>query len=124
MTAEAINSGRLLSAESYAKMVSPSLRGKTTPVAGCGHGCFEQNIGYTYGLGVVISGNWLLQDPLFSGESAVVEYLPSKQVAIAVDVTYEPAAFDDTTGAYGNVADQHWREIGIAVVPDDPPPTT
>ena len=122
MTAEAINSGRLLSAESYAKMVSPSLRGKTTPVAGCGHGCFEQNIGYTYGLGIVISGDWVLQDPLFSGESAVDAYLPSQDVAIAVAVTYEPAAFDPTTGAYPNAADQLWREVAVKVVPNNPPP--
>jgi hypothetical protein len=71
---------------------------------------------------MVISGDWLLQDPLFSGESAVAAYLPSEKVAIEVAVTYEPAAFDTATGSYSNVADQLWREIGAAVVPSDPPP--
>jgi hypothetical protein len=92
VTAEAINSGKLLSAESYAKLVSTDLWGKTTAVPGCGPGCFVQSVGYTFGLGVVISGNWLLQDPLFSGESAVEAYLPSQKMVIAVAVTYEPEA--------------------------------
>ena len=123
VTAEAINSGKLLSAGSYAQMVAPNLRGKTSTVPGCGPGCFQQSVGYTYGLGIVISGDWLLQDPLFSGESAVEAYLPSQKVAIALAVTYKPAAFDATTGAYNNVADQLWRQIAIKVVPSDPPPT-
>jgi hypothetical protein len=70
----------------------------------------------------VISGDWLLQDPLFSGESAVGAFLPAQDVAIAVAVTYEPAAFDATTGNYPNTADQLWREIALKVVPDNPPP--
>ncbi|GAA3102348.1 serine hydrolase domain-containing protein [Pseudonocardia yunnanensis] len=122
VTAAAINSGQLLSPESYAKMVSTELRGRTTAIAGCA-ACFDQNIAYTYGLGVVISGNWLLQDPLFSGESAVEAYLPSQKIAIAVAVTYQPEAFDPTTGAYSNVADKLWRQIAAQVAPSDPPPT-
>jgi CubicO group peptidase (beta-lactamase class C family) len=121
VTARAINSGRLLSPESYQKSASTELRGKTSAVAGC-TACFEQNIGYTYGLGVVISGDWLLQDPLFSGESAVDAYLPSADIAIAVAVTYQPAAFDPTTGCYLNSADQLWREVAAKVIPDNSPP--
>jgi CubicO group peptidase (beta-lactamase class C family) len=122
VTAAAINSGQLLSPESYARMVSTNLRGRTTAIAGCA-ACFDQSIGYTYGLGVVISGNWLLQDPLFSGESAVDAYLPSQKIAIAVAVTYLPDAFDTTSGAYKNVADKLWREIAAQLAPTDPPPT-
>ena len=104
-------------------MVATDLRGKTSSVPGCGAGCFERSVGYTYGLGVVISGNWLLQDPLFLGESAVEAYLPTQKIGIAVAVTYQPEAFDGTTGGYDNVADQLWRQIGIRVAPTDPPPT-
>ncbi len=121
VTARAINSGKLLSPESYQKFASTELRGKTSAVPGC-PACFEQNIGYTYGLGVVISGNWLLQNPLFSGESAVDAYLPAEDVAIAVAVTYRPGAFDATTGNYTNKADDLWREVAAKVVPTDPPP--
>jgi CubicO group peptidase (beta-lactamase class C family) len=120
-TARGLGSGKLLTPQSYAAFTSTDLRGKTSAVPGC-PACFEQSIGYTYGLGVVITGDWLLQDPLFSGESAVEAYLPSQDVAIAVAVTYQPAAFDPTTGAYSNQADQLWREIAVKVVPDNPPP--
>lgn len=120
-TARGIGSGKLLTPESYAKFTSTDLRGRTSAVPGC-PACFEQSVGYTYGLGVVITGDWLEQDPLFSGESAVEAYLPSQDVAIAVAVTYQPAAFDPTTGAYTNQADQLWREIALKVVPDNPPP--
>lgn len=122
VTARAIGSGKLLSPASYQKFAATDLRGKTTAVPGC-PACFEQNIGYTYGLGVVISGDWLLQDPLFSGESAVDAYLPSEDVAIAVAVTYGPeATVNPSSGIYDNSADQLWREIAVKVVPNNPPP--
>jgi hypothetical protein len=42
---------------------------------------------YNYGLGVVLSGSWILQNPLFGGYGAVEAYLPSKKIAIAVVTT-------------------------------------
>jgi CubicO group peptidase (beta-lactamase class C family) len=119
-TAVGIGSGRLLSPESYQKMVSTDLRGKTRKQPGCTT-CFEQDEGYTYGLGIVISGNWLLQNPLFSGYAAAAAYLPSQKVAIAVAVTYAPEAFDDS-GDYPNAAETLFRKIGAELAPDDAPP--
>jgi CubicO group peptidase (beta-lactamase class C family) len=119
-TAVGIGSGKLLSADSYQKMVSTDLRGKTHKQAGCTT-CDEMNDGYTYGLGLVISGNWLLQNPLMSGYSAVSAYLPSQRIAIAVATTYLPEAFDDE-GDYTNAADALFRKIGAVMAPDDAPP--
>lgn len=119
-TAIAIGTGKLLSPESYKAMVSTALRGKTTALPGCTT-CFVQDIGYTYGLGLVITGDWLMQNPLFSGYSASEAYLPSKKIAIAVATTYDQAAFDDT-GAYANEADLLFRRIGAQLAPDDAPP--
>lgn len=119
-TAVGLGSGRLLGAESYKKMVSTDLRGKTRSQPGCST-CFEQTDGYTYGLGIVISGKWLLQNPLFSGQAAVEAYLPSQKVAIAVVVTYAPEAFDDQ-GNYTNQADILFRKIGAEMTPNDAPP--
>jgi hypothetical protein len=120
-TAEKINSGQLLSPESYAKLITTGLRGKTTAVDGC-TSCFPQSVGYSYGFGTVTTGNWVMQNPLFAGESAVDAYLPAQKVAIAVAVTYQPAAFDPTTGNDSNLADKLWRQIGAVVAPSDPPP--
>jgi CubicO group peptidase (beta-lactamase class C family) len=119
-TAVGVGSGKLLSADSYKKMVSTVLRGKTHAQPGCPT-CFEQNEGYTYGLGIVISGDWLLQNPLFSGCAGVEAYLPAQKVAIAVAVTYAPEAFDDQ-GNYSNQGDILFRKIGAVLAPNDAPP--
>ena len=119
-TAAAIGSGKLLSPESHRAMVSPSLRGHTRPQPGC-QTCGAMTEFYTYGLGIVISGNWLLQNPLFGGYSAVGAYLPAQKISIAVAVTYQDAAFD-ADGNYANEADGLFRRIGATIAPDDAPP--
>jgi CubicO group peptidase (beta-lactamase class C family) len=119
-SAAGIGSGKLLSKESYDKMVSTDLRGKTHALPGCTT-CAELNDIYTYGMGIVISGDWLLQNPLFAGEAGVEAYLPSQKIAIAVAVTYQPEAFDDQ-GNYSNAGDTLFRRIGTALAPDQAPP--
>jgi CubicO group peptidase (beta-lactamase class C family) len=119
-TASGIFSGKLLSPQSYQAMVSPQLRGKTHAQPGCPT-CAALNDVYTYGLGVVISGNWLLQNPLFAGYAAVAAYLPSRKIAIAAAVTYDQGAFDNS-GNYSNEADTLFRKIGAQLAPDDAPP--
>lgn len=119
-TAVGIGSGKLLSDDSYQKMVSTDLRGKTRKQPGCTT-CDVMSNGYTYGLGIVISGNWLLQNPMFGGYSAVEAYLPSQKIAIAVAATYLPQAFDDQ-GNYSNAAETLFRRIGAELAPDDAPP--
>ncbi len=119
-TARGIGSGQLLTPDSYKKMVSTDLRGKTHKQPGCTT-CDEMNDIYTYGLGLVISGNWLLQNPLMSGYAALEAYLPSQKIAIAVAVTYAPEAFDDQ-GDYRNEADTLFRRIGAEMAPEDAPP--
>lgn len=119
-SAVGIGSGRLLTADTYKKMVSTDLRGKTHKQPGCTT-CDAMNNIYTYGLGIVISGNWLLQNPLMSGYAALEAYLPSQKIAIAVAATYAPEAFDDQ-GNYRNEADTLFRKIGAELAPDDAPP--
>jgi CubicO group peptidase (beta-lactamase class C family) len=119
-TAVGVGSGKLLSATSYQKMVSTALRGKTHAQPGCPT-CFDQNEGYTYGLGIITSGDWLMQNPLFSGCAGVEAYLPAQKVAIAVAVTYAPEAFDDQ-GNYTNQADILFRKIGAVMAPNQAPP--
>jgi CubicO group peptidase (beta-lactamase class C family) len=119
-SAVGIGSGRLLSADSYKKMVSTDLRGKTHKQPGCTT-CDEMNDVYTYGLGIVISGNWLLQNPLFSGYAALEAYLPSQKIAIAIAITYAPEGFDDQ-GNYKNEADTVFRKVAAELAPDDAPP--
>lgn len=119
-TAVGIGSGKLLRPESYQQMVSTELRGKTRAQPGCTT-CMAMNEGYTYGLGLVISGNWLVQNPMFAGYAAAEGYLPSQKIAIAVATTFAPEAFDET-GDYQNEAEALFRKIGAEMAPDDAPP--
>jgi CubicO group peptidase (beta-lactamase class C family) len=119
-SAVGIGSGRLLTADSYKTMVSTDLRGKTHKQPGCTT-CDEMTDAYTYGLGIVISGNWLVQNPMFGGYGAIEAYLPSQKIAIAAAVTFAPEAFDDQ-GNYSNAADPLFRKIAAELAPDDAPP--
>ena len=118
-SAVAIGTGRLLKPATFQQMITKDLIGKTTKVKGC-LTCFPQTPAYTYGLGIVSTGNWLVQDPLFSGESGAIAYLPSQQVAIALTVTYEPAAFTSLASPK-NSADYLWRVIAAKLAPADAP---
>ena len=119
-TADAVGTGKLLSPASHQARVATTLRGHTKAVTGCAS-CFVQNIGDTYGLGVVISGHWLLQNPAFGGYGAVEGYLPAKKIAIAIAVTYDENA-SDATGSVANRADEMFQTLGAAIAPDDAPP--
>ncbi|MCK0173344.1 serine hydrolase [Mycolicibacterium sp. F2034L] len=119
-TAVAIGSGELLNPESHRLMVSTDLRGRTHAQPGCAT-CAPMTDSYTYGLGVVITGEWLLQNPLMSGYGAVEAYLPSRRIAIAVAVTFEPDAFD-AGGDYSNAAQLMFARIAQHLAPDAAPP--
>ena len=119
-SAAGIGSGVLLSDESHRAMVSPGLRGTGHAQPGCAT-CARQDDVYTYGLGIVISGDWLLQNPMFAGYSASAAYLPAEKIAIATAVTFEPEAFD-AQGDYANAADRLFRRIGAELSPGHPPP--
>ncbi len=126
-TAIAIGTGKGLSPESYKKMISTELRGKTSNFPGCPAACLVQNEQYTFGYGVVLPGNWIMQSPLFSGEAGAFAYLPSQKVAISVVTTFAEDAFKPD-GSYqpavgGNAADVLWREIAkVLVPPNEAPP--
>lgn len=119
-TAVAIGEGTLLSPDSHRAQVGPDLLGFGSALAGC-RTCHTMAERYNYGLGVVRSGDWLLQNPLFSGEAGVMAYLPGKKIAIAVAVTFGEGAFD-AEGNYPNSGDTLFRAIAALLAPDDAPP--
>jgi hypothetical protein len=81
----------------------------------------KQTTLYNYGLGIVRSGSWLLQNPLFAGYAATEAYLPAKKIAIAVAVTFGSGAFD-AQGNYANSSTSIVQEIGAYMAPNNPPP--
>ena len=121
-TADAVGSGRLVSKSCYNAMTGPNLLGFGRAQPNCVPECFKQVRGYNYGLGVVRSGSWLLQNPLLGGYSAAMANLPKRRLSIAVAATFRESAFDDQGNYPGNPSDQLWRMIGAYLAPKDPPP--
>ena len=120
-TAVKVGTGALLSKSSYEAMTAPNLLGFGRKQDNCAPSCGTQTNVYNYGLGIVRSGSWLLQNPMLGGYSATEAYLPSKKIAIAVAVTFAPEAFD-SQGNYKNSSDTVFRSIGAYLAPDDAPP--
>ena len=120
-TAVKVGTGALLSKSSYEAMTGPHLLGFGKKQDNCARSCGPQTNVYNYGLGIVRSGSWLLQNPLLGGYAAVEAYLPSKKIALAVAVTFAPEAFD-SEGNYHNSGDALFRSIGTYLAPDDAPP--
>ena len=118
-TAIAFGTGALLSRTSFKAMTSTDLRGFGFEVPGCDT-CHRQSERYSYGVGLVTTGAWVMQNPMFGGYSAVTAYLPSERIAIAVSVTYKEEAFADN--GPGNQADALFRAIGAQLAPRNAPP--
>lgn len=118
----AIGRGDLLSEESHALQIAPTLRGKTSAVDGCPT-CAPMTEGYTYGYGIVLQGDWLTQNPLFHGFGGMVGYLAADDLVISVAATYEEEAFDPATGGPdGNLAVSVFTAVAAVVAPDSPLP--
>ncbi|MFF2052685.1 serine hydrolase domain-containing protein [Leifsonia sp. NPDC058194] len=122
-TAIAVGTGALLSKASFHAMTDPALIGFGQRQPSCAPSCFPQTERYNYGLGVVRSGDWILQNPSLSGLSATEAYLPSEKVSIAVVVTFEPDAFDADGNYQAYQSTQLFQELGAALAPDHAPPT-
>lgn len=119
-TAVAVGTGKLLSRSSYEAMTGPNLLGFGHAQDNC-DACFTQIPIYNFGLGVVRSGSWIMQNPLLSGYSATEAYLPSQKIAIAVATTFSPGAFN-SQGVEPNASDTIFRSIGGYIAPHDAPP--
>jgi CubicO group peptidase (beta-lactamase class C family) len=121
-TAAEVGTGALLSNSSYHAMTDPNLLGFGHAQSSCAPTCFKQTNIYNFGLGVVRSGSWLVQDPLLSGEGSTEAYLPSQKIAIAAVVTFLPGAFD-SQGNYSNSSEQIFQAIAAYLAPNDAPPS-
>jgi CubicO group peptidase (beta-lactamase class C family) len=111
----AVGEGTLLSAESKAAMFE-GLLGFGAPLEGC-NSCHTLDEDLNYGLGVVMHGPWVLQNPMFSGCSGVSGYLPERKISIAVVNTYGEGAFDDQ-GVYTNASVHVFQALADALAPD------
>ncbi len=120
-SAVAIGEGTLLSPESHQAQIAPDLLGFGSPLKGCPN-CHTLDATYNYGLGVVLTGDWIVQNPLFAGCGAVIGYLPAGKIAIAVATTFDEGAFDDQGNYRYSSHAEIFAAIGAYLAPDDSPP--
>ena len=117
-----VGTGSLLSESSYQAMTGPNLVSFGSADPSCAPACRAMTDALNFGLGIVRSGSWLLQAPSLGGYSETMAYLPSQEIAIAVVITFLPAAYD-AQGNNGSSANSIFQSIGALMAPEDPPPT-
>lgn len=116
-SARAIGTGELVSAESYEEQIGPSIVGLGVPTDTCPESvCHEQLPTAHFGIGTVVLGGWVLQNPQFSGYGAVQAYLPSEDLAIATAATQEEGSEEGLNGGM-----EVFKEIAAVLAPDHPP---
>jgi len=120
-TAVAVGEGTLLSPASHEAQIAPDLLGFGSPLKGCPN-CHTLDETYTYGLGVVLTGDWIVQNPLFAGYGAVTGYLPAQKIAVAVATTFGEGAFDDQGNYKYSSHSDIFAAIGTSLAPDHPLP--
>lgn len=122
-SAQAMGSGELLSPESYALMTSRDQATFGGPVDGC-PSCRRGAPNYTYGIGIVAKGDWLLQNPMFAGLAGTAAHLPQEDVTISVFVTFESDAFTAENEWFtANVSTPLFAELAAIMAPDHPVPS-
>jgi CubicO group peptidase (beta-lactamase class C family) len=120
---EIVGDGELLSPETHQAMVGKNLVGFGSPdPTGRCPVCFTNEELRSYGLGVVLLGDWITQTKNFYGSGATGGYLSSEQLTVSVVTTYKAAAFDPTTGAYANTSEAIFSELAAALAPESPLP--
>jgi D-alanyl-D-alanine carboxypeptidase len=116
-SARAIGTGELVSSESHEEQIGPSLVGLGGPTDTCPESvCREQLPTAYYGLGTVVLGGWVLQNPALFGYGGVQAYLPSEDLAIAAMATLDE---DAEVGLNGGM--MVFEEIAAELAPDHPP---
>jgi CubicO group peptidase (beta-lactamase class C family) len=118
-TMAVVGEGTILSPQSHQAQISPDMLGFGTPIAGCA-GCRTLDEAYNYGLGVVLHGKWILQNPLFSGYAAIGAYYPAGKLAVAVASTFGEGSFDEQ-GNYSIGWQDVFEAIGAYLAPEAMP---
>jgi D-alanyl-D-alanine carboxypeptidase len=116
-SARAIGTGELVSPESHEEQVGPALVGLGGPTKICPETvCRKQLPTAYYGIGTVVLGGWVLQNPAFFGYGGVQAYLPKEDLAIATEATLDE---DAEVGLNGGM--MVFEEVAGVLAPGHPP---
>ncbi|MER7759795.1 serine hydrolase domain-containing protein [Streptomyces sp. NPDC097619] len=114
-SARGIGSGELISPDSYPTLLNPGTIGLGGASATCPETvCLKQTEDFHFGLGVIVTKGWIVQNPSFSGYAALQAYLPAKRLTLAVSATKTVDTPD------GNMAQEVAKRIAAALAPANP----
>jgi CubicO group peptidase (beta-lactamase class C family) len=112
-----IGSGQTLTRRGYRTLLNPGTVGLGTPTKKCpATVCLPQTQARHFGLSVFEVNGWVVQNPSLSGYAAVMAYLPSKRLSIAVAATYSPTTDQSAQNLATNVA----QDLARLLVPNQP----
>jgi len=106
-SAKALGTGALISKAAARERVAPTTAGLPP---------FNQDL--YYGLGLIVLDTWLVQNPELNGYTAIMAYLPSRRISIALAVTRQKAAA--ATGT--NYSQLLFSAIAQYLTPNHPAP--
>jgi len=116
----AIGRGDLLSETSMRDLLNRDLVGFGEPMDGC-PSCHTFDDSRLYGLGIWLTGGWIVQNPLFGGYAGTVAYHLESGIAIGIAATYAEDTFTRELGGR-NASTTICARLTAALVPDDPMP--
>ncbi|GAA2233822.1 beta-lactamase family protein [Herbiconiux moechotypicola] len=117
-----IGRGAVLEPASLEDMLTPPPAGFGSSLEGCPT-CHTLTPEFSYGLGVFLENDWVMQTPLFAGYLSAVATLPPDRndghsVTIAVAATMTEQSVTDWTGTLPNRATQLVDELAATLVPE------
>lgn len=112
-----IGSGQTISRKSCKTLLDSGTIGLGTPTKKCPPGvCVPQTKQVHFGTSVLVVNGWVVQNPSFSGYAAIMAYLPSKDLSIALSVTYSPTTDQNIQNLGNNIA----KDLSHLLVPNQP----
>ncbi|QMU77287.1 beta-lactamase family protein [Streptacidiphilus sp. PB12-B1b] len=112
-----IGSGQTISRKGYQTLLDPGTIGLGTPTKKCPPNvCLPQTRAVHYGMSVLVVNGWIVQNPSFSGYAAIMAYLPSKDLSIALSVTYSPTTDQNSQNLGNSIA----KDLSHLLVPNQP----
>jgi hypothetical protein len=110
---ELIGSGALVSREAHALQVTKQVIGHKDPTGKCA-ACAPLTEELSYGMGVELQKDWIVQTKEFVGSYVTGGYLPAKRLTVAIAVTMLADAFD-AEGNPPKVIRPLFREFAVAL---------
>ncbi len=113
-----VGSGEQVSPQMYQEQVGKNLVGfgEPDPSGKCA-ACQQNTETGSYGLGVVLLGEWITQTMNFGGTGASSGYLPPDGLTISVVTTYDAKAFD-SEGLYTNASSEIFKALTEVLAPE------